>query len=121
MPPAGARLPSGINNVVARFRTGNGALGPTKTSTKPTAGSRLDRLDKLALAGEVHGGAAPEDGDKARIAAPGKLQSLDRLVSLRDYESEALQKHAAESAGNAGTTNLGALLKAKLDNKNSAQ
>jgi hypothetical protein len=32
-----------------------------------------------------------------------------------------MQKHAVDSASNAGTTNLGALLKAKLDNKNSAQ
>jgi len=33
-------------------------------------------------------------------------------------ESEALQKHASEAPANAGTTNLGALLKAKLDTKN---
>jgi len=36
-------------------------------------------------------------------------------------ESEALQKHSQDSAPGAGTTNLGALLKAKLDTKNSAQ
>src|SRR3954447_12977669 len=35
-------------------------------------------------------------------------------------ESEAIQKHTAEAPANAGTTNLGALLKAKLDTKNSA-
>jgi len=35
-------------------------------------------------------------------------------------ESEALQKHSQDSAPGAGTTNLGALLKAKLDTKNSA-
>jgi hypothetical protein len=32
-----------------------------------------------------------------------------------------MQKVAAESPGNAGTTSLGALLKAKLDNKNASQ
>ncbi len=36
-------------------------------------------------------------------------------------ESEAIQKHAAETPASTGTTNLGALLKAKLDNKNSTQ
>jgi small subunit ribosomal protein S1 len=37
-------------------------------------------------------------------------------------ENEAIQKHAQEAtATGAGTTNLGALLKAKLDTKNSAQ
>ncbi|MFN0317757.1 MAG: 30S ribosomal protein S1 [Burkholderiales bacterium] len=33
-------------------------------------------------------------------------------------ETEAMQKHAAEAPANAGTTNLGALLKAKFDTKN---
>jgi small subunit ribosomal protein S1 len=36
-------------------------------------------------------------------------------------ETEAIQKHAAETPASTGTTNLGALLKAKLDNKNSTQ
>src|SRR5689334_2898832 len=35
-------------------------------------------------------------------------------------ETEAIQKHTAEAPASAGTTNLGALLKAKLDTKNSA-
>jgi small subunit ribosomal protein S1 len=35
-------------------------------------------------------------------------------------ESEAIQKHAAETPASTGTTNLGALLKAKLDTKNTA-
>jgi small subunit ribosomal protein S1 len=35
-------------------------------------------------------------------------------------ENEAMQRMAVESSGNAGTTSLGALLKAKLDNKNQA-
>jgi small subunit ribosomal protein S1 len=36
-------------------------------------------------------------------------------------ESEAIQKHAADTPASSGTTNLGALLKAKLDTKNSTQ
>jgi small subunit ribosomal protein S1 len=36
-------------------------------------------------------------------------------------ESEAIQKHAADTPASTGTTNLGALLKAKLDTKNSTQ
>jgi small subunit ribosomal protein S1 len=36
-------------------------------------------------------------------------------------ESEAMQKHAADTPASTGTTNLGALLKAKLDTKNTAQ
>lgn len=87
----GARLPSGINNVVAEYRTGIAALGPGKPGTKPSAGARLDNLEKFTLAGEVSEGATSEEAGKARIAAPGKLQSLGRLVSLRDYETETLQ------------------------------
>ena len=51
------------------------------------------------------------------------LNNINLSIKAKDAadETEALQKHSAESAGNAGTTNLGALLKAKLDNKNSAQ
>lgn len=87
----GARLPSGINNVVAEYRTGSGALGPVKSGAKPSAGAKLENLEKVTLAGEVFEGAPLEDAGKARIAAPGKLQSLGRLVSLGDYEAEALQ------------------------------
>jgi predicted phage baseplate assembly protein len=86
----GKRLPSGLNNVVAEYRTGNAAYGALKTDTTAQAGSKLDNLDKILLPGLVTGGDTAEKGDTAREAAPGKVQSLDRLVSLKDYESEAL-------------------------------
>lgn len=86
----GARLPSGLKIVTARYRTGSGAFGAGKPGTTPTAGERIDGLDKVRLAGIVSGGAAPEAADKAREAAPGKIQSLGRLVSLRDFETEVL-------------------------------
>lgn len=86
----GARLPSGLKNVLARYRSGVGARGPIKPGATPTAGERPAGFDKVALAGIVSGGADPEPGDKAREAAPGKVQSLGRLVSIRDYENETL-------------------------------
>lgn len=86
----GARLPSGVRNVTAAYRTGVGAQGLLKPGATPTASERPPGFDKLALAGIVSGGAQPEDMDKARMAAPGKVQSLGRLVSLGDYESETL-------------------------------
>lgn len=85
----GKRLPSGIGNVVARFRVGSGAHGPMKPGASPQAAGRLDGLDKLALADVVSGGAPPESGDEARAAGPAKAQSLDRLVTLADIEAEA--------------------------------
>ena len=86
----GARLPSGVDNVVARYRTGTGAFGALKPETTVQLGGRVPRLEKAWLPGIVSGGAEPESGDNAREAAPAKVQSLDRLVSLRDIEAEAL-------------------------------
>ncbi|UJS16690.1 MAG: hypothetical protein L3J17_12350 [Candidatus Jettenia sp.] len=86
----GMRLPSGINNVKAVYRTGTGAYGALKEETTVQAGDKLNRLDKIQLPGIVSGGSSPETGDNAREAAPGKVQSLGRLVSLRDFESETL-------------------------------
>ncbi|MCU0541831.1 MAG: hypothetical protein MUE44_06520 [Oscillatoriaceae cyanobacterium Prado104] len=85
----GARLPSGLNNVVAKYRTGIGAFGAIKTDTT-VQGGKLDRLDKIWLPGIATGGEQPETGDNAKEAAPGKIQSLGRLVSLKDFESETL-------------------------------
>jgi hypothetical protein len=86
----GKQLPSGLKNVIAKYRTGIGAYGPLKPDTKVQASGRLDKLDKIHLPGIVTGGAKPESGENAREAAPGKIQSLDRLVSLQDFESETL-------------------------------
>ncbi|MCE4555809.1 hypothetical protein [Pelomonas cellulosilytica] len=86
----GARLPSGVGNVVARYRSGNGARGPMKPGAVPSAPERPAGFDKVNLAGIVSGGADPEDASKAREAAPGKVQSLGRIVSLRDVETEVL-------------------------------
>jgi len=85
----GARLPSGIDNVTAVYRTGTGAYGTLKEGTKPQAGGKVERLDKVHMPLAASGGAEAEKGDNARETAPGKTQGLGRLVSLKDYESEA--------------------------------
>lgn len=86
----GARLPSGVGNVVALYRTGSGATGPLKTDTTPQPSGRLPGLEKVLMPGPAVGGSQPESEETARIAAPGRMQSLDRLVSLADFEAEAL-------------------------------
>jgi hypothetical protein len=86
----GARLPSGVDNVTAYFRAGSGAHGNLKPGAKPQPGGRVDGLEKIQLPDVISGGGEPESGDKAREAAPGKVQSLGRLVSLRDFETETL-------------------------------
>ena len=52
-----------------------------------------------------------------------KNRTINLSIKAKDAaeESEAMQRVASESVSSAGTTNLGALLKAKLDTKNAAQ
>lgn len=84
----GARLPTGRSNIVAGYRSGIGAHGELKAGSKPQATGKLNGLDKVFLPVDVTTGADPESADNARLAAPAKLQSLGRLVSLADYEAE---------------------------------
>ena len=86
----GAVVPSGVGNVIADYRTGTGAYGPMKPGASPSPAARLTQLDTISLLEESSGGASPEDAGHARQAAPGTIQSLGRIVSLRDYETEAL-------------------------------
>ena len=86
----GARLASGIKNVVAIYRTGSGAAGVLEDGKKPAATGKLSQLGKVSLPGEVVGGDEAESADNAREAAPGSMQSLGRLVSVADFEAEAL-------------------------------
>jgi predicted phage baseplate assembly protein len=85
----GARLPSGVDNVVATARTGSGSHGPLKENTTVLP-ARLDRLQAVQLPGVVSGGADAETADVARAAAPGRVLGLGRLVGLGDFETEAL-------------------------------
>jgi len=86
----GARLSSGQKNVVATYRTGSGAYGELKADTTPQATGKLTGLDKVYLPQPVTTGAAAESEDNAREAAPGRVQSLGRIVSLADFEAETL-------------------------------
>ena len=86
----GARLPSGKNNVTAVYRIGTGATGSLEDGAKPAAVGRLKDLEKVFLPGPAVGGDEAENEENARTAAPGKLQSLGRLVGLADFEAETL-------------------------------
>jgi hypothetical protein len=83
----GARLPTGFENVTAVYRTGTGAFGALQEGAQ-VQGGKLPGLDKIQMPDVSSGGSEPEDGNSARDAAPGKVQSLDRLVGLQDFESE---------------------------------
>ncbi len=95
---SGARLPSGVNNVVAQYRTGTGANGMRKSGTKPQASGKVQNFSAVHLYDEITLGCAEETGDHARQSAPGRVESLGRLVSLEDFEAEALQLPGVEKA-----------------------
>ncbi|NML16833.1 hypothetical protein [Azohydromonas caseinilytica] len=84
----GARLPSGLGNVVARWRTGHGAHG--LAVEPPGAARRVAGFEAVWMLEPATGGAPPESAARAREAAPGAMQSLGRIVSLADLEAEAL-------------------------------
>lgn len=86
----GARLPSGRQNVTARYRIGTGARGPLRPDAAPKAMGRLKQLSEVSMPAPAVNGAEPESEENAREAAPLRMQALGRLVGLVDYEAEAL-------------------------------
>jgi len=94
----GSRLPTGINNIVANFRTGIGAYGPPKAETTVQAAGHVEHLGKIQLLGVASGGSAPESGENAKEVAPGRIQTLGRMVSIRDFEYEARSRAGVSKA-----------------------
>ncbi len=94
----GSRLPSGVGNVLLTYRTGAGASGDRIPGTTPVQAGQAQNLTAIRLYQTVTGGAAPEASDSARQTAPGRVQSLNRLVSLSDFEYQALALPGVEKA-----------------------
>lgn len=85
----GARLPTGVENVVATYRNGIGAPGNVDARqisllTTTPLGVK-DVINPL----RASGGADPETRDQARRNVPLAVLALDRLVSVPDYEDFA--------------------------------
>jgi predicted phage baseplate assembly protein len=83
---AGARLPSGVENVTAGYRVGSGAAGllqPSQLSlllTRPLGVRSV--TNPLASLNAVD----PESGAAIRFNAPLTVLTFDRIVSLQDFE-----------------------------------
>jgi len=95
---AGARLPSGEGNVKATYRT-----GMTTSSVSPGGLSLLVTrplgLDAVTNPLPTSPGAPAEGHEQIRVRAPLKVRTLDRVVSLRDYEDYARLFPGVEKAG----------------------
>jgi hypothetical protein len=86
----GARLPTGVNNVVASYRYGSGAdvpgAGSLTVVLKPQPGLRAIRNPV-----PVGGGSDPDPPDSVRQQAPRSVLTFNRAVSLDDFQAIAQQ------------------------------
>jgi predicted phage baseplate assembly protein len=87
----GARLPSGTNNISAKYRVGIGQSGNVDAQTITTLLSRPLGVSGVTNPIAATGGADPDPLEAIRRNAPVGLSALDRLVSLADYEDYARQ------------------------------
>ncbi|CAD5108256.1 putative baseplate assembly protein [Zestomonas carbonaria] len=85
----GRRLPSGQMNVEARYRVGIGAAGNLPAGQISLLLSRPLGLKEVINPVPASGGADPENREQARRNAPLTVLSLERIVSLRDFEDFA--------------------------------
>jgi predicted phage baseplate assembly protein len=86
----GARLPTGVDNVRARYRSGLGSSGNVDAGTITTLLARPLGLKSVSNPLAATGGADAESTDEMRRTVPIGLVSLSRLVTVRDYEDFAL-------------------------------
>ncbi len=82
----GARPPSGSENIVAVYRVGSGLAGNVAAGQVSLLQSRPLGLKGVSNPLPAAGGDDPEPRDMARRNAPLTTLTLDRLVSLQDYE-----------------------------------
>jgi len=85
----GARLPTGRENVQAVYRKGIGRVGNVRAGQLALLMTRELGLRGVANPLPATGGVDPQSMDDARANAPRTVLTLDRVVSLRDYEDFA--------------------------------
>jgi predicted phage baseplate assembly protein len=82
----GARLPSGSDNVRAQYRKGIGVAGNLDAGRIGTLVTRPLGVTGVTNPEPAHGGQDPEEQRATRSNAPLSVLTLDRAVSLQDYE-----------------------------------
>ena len=85
----GARLPTGQNNVRAEYRKGTGLGGLVRAGQLSLLMSRPLGLKSVVNPEAAQGAEDPESRDEARTNAPLAVLTLERAVSLQDYEDFA--------------------------------
>lgn len=83
------RLPTGTHNVSALYRVGGGTVGNVGAGRLTTAMAPIMGVGTVSNPIPADGGSDPETIDDARKAAPQSIRTLDRVVSLSDFEAFA--------------------------------
>jgi hypothetical protein len=83
---SGARLPTGDENVTATYRSGIGPDGEVAAESLTILQSRPLGITEVTNPLAASGAAPPEELSDARYNAPLTVLTLDRIVSLRDFE-----------------------------------
>lgn len=81
----GARLPTGIGNVKAIYRSGIGRAGNARPGQIQQLASRPLGVKDVVNPLRASGGADPEGREQVRRNLPLAVKALDRLVSASDY------------------------------------
>ncbi len=83
---SGARLPTGDENITATYRNGIGPDGEVDFESLTLLQSRPPGISEVTNPLPASGAAAPEELSDAQHNAPLTVLTLDRIVSLRDFE-----------------------------------
>jgi photosystem II stability/assembly factor-like uncharacterized protein len=86
---SGNRLPSGRENIVATYRTGIGLGGEVAAGQLSLLKTRPLGISQVNNPLPATGAADPETRAEARVSAPLTTRTLNRIVSLQDYEDFA--------------------------------
>lgn len=87
---SGERTPTGQMNIRAAYRKGLGSAGNVQSGRLSQALDRPQGLKGVTNPDPATGGADPDSADSARVSAPLHVLTLDRVVSLEDYQNCAL-------------------------------
>jgi len=85
----GARLPTGEENVTATYRSGIGYDGEVDADSLKLLKTKPQGIRSVTNPVAASGADEPETMDKARTNAPLTVLTMDRIVSLKDYEDFA--------------------------------
>ena len=86
----GERTPTGQMNIRAVYRKGIGSAGNVQSGQLSQALDRPQGLKGVTNPDPGTGGADPDTAADVRVSAPLHVSTLDRVVSLEDYQNYAL-------------------------------